>query len=57
MTDDSKKKPAADINPFLAYLMGQHKSMKEGKEYELVDLEILEDTTDDEGVTGDSKES
>lgn len=56
MTDDSKK-PAADINPFLAYLMGQHKSVREGKEYELVDLEILEDTTDDEGVTGDSKES
>lgn len=53
MTDDSKK-PAADINPFLAYLMSQHKSVREGKKYELVDLEILEDTTDDEGMTGDS---
>lgn len=53
MTDDSKK--PADINPFLAYLMSQHKSVREGKKYELVDLEILEDTTED-GLTGDSKE-
>lgn len=52
MADDSKK-PTADINPFLAYLMGQHKSMRDGKEYELVDLEILEDTTE-EGLTGEA---
>ena len=50
----SNESEPTNINPFLAYLMSQHKSVREGKKYELVDLEILEDTTDDEGVTGDS---
>jgi hypothetical protein len=38
-------------NSFLRSLFSMHKSMKEGKDMELVELEILEDTTD---ITGDS---
>lgn len=38
---------------FLRSLFSEHKSMREGKDMELVDLEILEDTTtDDESITG-----